>query len=113
MPISRAACEIEPVRPIASSSSILPMPMEHRGEKSTRKRILISLTRFMADPAGCRRRLTPISLLQSRVPRKIAVRALAGRCRALDERQVRGIFHPVEDELPAVGGNIEIVDDEI
>src|ERR1700731_1285099 len=36
MRISRAACEIEPVRAMPSSSSILPIPMEHRLPKSTR-----------------------------------------------------------------------------
>jgi hypothetical protein len=44
MPRVRPACEIEPVRLIASSRRILPGPMDRPGPKSTRKVSLVPLT---------------------------------------------------------------------
>ena len=44
MPSVRPACEIEPVRSIASSRRIFPGPMDRLGPKSTRKVSLVSLT---------------------------------------------------------------------
>src|SRR5215213_6845260 len=44
MPKLRPACEIEPVRSIASSRRILPGPMDRPGPKSTRRVNLVPLT---------------------------------------------------------------------
>src|SRR5438552_8313086 len=44
MPRARPACEIEPVRSIASSRRIFPGPIDRPGPKSTRRVSLVPLT---------------------------------------------------------------------
>jgi hypothetical protein len=62
MPKDRPACEIEPTRPIASSSRILPGPIERLDSKSTRNVNLGMLTmrlRLVAATIHRRARLAP------------------------------------------------------
>src|ERR1700730_17385949 len=55
MRISRAACDIEPVRAMPSRSSILPTPMEHRLPKSTRNRTVRAFATLVSSKLPRRR----------------------------------------------------------
>src|SRR6476659_7666580 len=59
MPSVRPACEIEPLRAMASSRRIFPGPTDRLGPKSTRKVSLVSLTRRLRCGGGTIHRAGP------------------------------------------------------